>query len=179
MVEMYKFTKRWQTNRLMKLLVREGAVYFVVYVQLVPSCHSSVSIVCLCLPLESHTKLTSRTLFPHTRNLLFNIVGVVQLPPIDFMTLLNALAYSLSCTIMPRFIISIRESYDRELRNRRQGIDTGFGVFSHRDQIANGNAALSAIAFADVTEQSQALEHDAGDSRAIQLDTLGDRACQV
>ncbi|KAI9458223.1 hypothetical protein HD554DRAFT_2042139 [Boletus coccyginus] len=138
-VEMYKFTKRWKTSRLMKLLAREGTAYFVV-------------------------------------NLLFNIVIVVQLPPIDFMTLLNALSYSLSCTIMPRFIISIRESYDRDLRSRQQGIDIGFGVFPH--QIANGNAALSAIAFVDVTEQNQVLECGAGDSRTIQLDALGDRARQ-
>ena len=33
-VEMYKVTKRFQTNRTMELLVREGAVYFVVYVSL-------------------------------------------------------------------------------------------------------------------------------------------------
>ncbi|KAH0831396.1 hypothetical protein J3R83DRAFT_14063 [Lanmaoa asiatica] len=28
-VEMYRLTKRWQTNRTMKLLVREGVLYFV------------------------------------------------------------------------------------------------------------------------------------------------------
>ncbi|KAI9456200.1 hypothetical protein HD554DRAFT_2036980 [Boletus coccyginus] len=134
-VEMYKLAKRWQTNRLMKLLAREGAVYFVV-------------------------------------NLYFNIVTVVTLPSDGFMTFLNALAYSLSCAIMPRFIISIRESYDRDLLSRQQGIDTGFGLFS--THIANGNAARSAIAFADVTEQSQTLERDAGDSRAIRFDALGD-----
>ena len=39
---MYKLTKRWQTNRSMELLLREGAVYFVVCVSLVPLCHICV-----------------------------------------------------------------------------------------------------------------------------------------
>ncbi|KAI9572355.1 hypothetical protein HD554DRAFT_1675194 [Boletus coccyginus] len=142
MVEMYKFTKRWQTNPLMKLLVREGAVYFVV-------------------------------------NLYFNIVTAITLPASEFTTFLDALAYSLSCAIMPRFIISIRESYDRDLLTcRQQGIDTGFGVFS--TQIANGNKGLSVMHFADVTtEQNQTLDYDVGDSRVIRLDALGDRVHQV
>jgi len=90
------------------------------------------------------------------------------------MTFLNALSYSFSFAIMPRFIISIRESYDRDLQNRQQGLDTEFGVISH--QIAKGNAALSAMDFADVvTEQSGTLVGDAGDSRAIRLEALGDR----
>ncbi|KAI9456201.1 hypothetical protein HD554DRAFT_2036981 [Boletus coccyginus] len=139
MVAMYKFTKRWETNRLMKLLVREGAVYFVV-------------------------------------NLYFNIITAITLPLDPFMTFLNALAYSLSCTIMPRFIISIRASYDRDLLSRQQGSDTGFGLFSHRT--ADGNAAWSAIAFADVTEQGRTLERDTGDSRTIQFDALGDHLAQ-
>jgi hypothetical protein len=41
-IEMYKLTKRWQTNRSMELLLREGAVYFVVCVSLVPLCHICV-----------------------------------------------------------------------------------------------------------------------------------------
>ncbi|KAI9456199.1 hypothetical protein HD554DRAFT_2078178 [Boletus coccyginus] len=141
-VEVYRLTKRWKTNRLMKVLLREGTVYFVV-------------------------------------NLLFNIVNAVQLPIIEFMTFLTALSYSFSFAIMPRFIISIRRSYDRDLRSRQpQGIDTGFGVFSHQN--AKGDGALSAMNFADViTEQSETLEGDAGDSRAIRLEALGDRVHQV
>lgn len=38
--EMYKVTKRWRTNRTMQLLLREGAVYFVVCVPLRPFYHS-------------------------------------------------------------------------------------------------------------------------------------------
>jgi hypothetical protein len=43
-VEMYKLTKRWHTDRSMKLLVREGAAYFIVYVLLCSrSVHRSLS----------------------------------------------------------------------------------------------------------------------------------------
>lgn len=49
---------------------------------------------------------------------------------------------------MPRFIISVRELYDRDLRSRWQGIHIGFGVLSQ--PIAGENTAVSAIALADV-----------------------------
>ncbi|KAF8138798.1 hypothetical protein EV363DRAFT_1314817 [Boletus edulis] len=94
LVDMYKLTKRWETNRPMQLLLREGSVYFVV-------------------------------------NLLFNIVNALRLPVVGLMLFLDTLSYSLSCAIMPRFIISIRELYDRNLENRWQGIDSGFGLSMH------------------------------------------------
>ena len=73
---------------------------------------------------------------------------------------------------MPRFIISVRELYDRDLRRRWQGVDTGFGVLSQ--PIAGDNAAMSAIAFADVVPgQEQVVEGEANESEAIQLEPLG------
>ena len=55
---------------------------------------------------------------------------------------------------IPRFIIAVRELYDRNLRGRWQGIDTGFGVSSQF--ISSENVAVSAIEFADVApEQGQ------------------------
>ena len=80
--------------------------------------------------------------------------------------------------MMPRFIISIRELYDRDVRRRCQGIDTGFGVLSQ--PIASQNAAMSAIAFADSRpEQDQVVEGDANESEEIQLETLEDSTRQV
>ena len=92
---------------------------------------------------------------------------------------LAMLCYVTLCPIMPRFIISVRELYDRDLRGRWQGIDTGFGVSSH---VFSENAGVSAIRFADVTpgqEQGQAAEGEGGDSEAIRLETLGDGTRQV
>ena len=74
---------------------------------------------------------------------------------------------------MPRFIISVRELYDRDLRARWQGIDSGFGVLSQ--PIVSQNGAVSTIAFADVTPgQDQVEGGDADDSEAIQLEVVGD-----
>ena len=85
---------------------------------------------------------------------------------------------------MPRFIVSVRELYVRDLHGRWQGIDTGFGVLSQ--PISNGNTTrtVSAIRFADVTlgqEEVAVAEGEMDDLEAIQFETqmLGDGACQV
>ena len=79
--------------------------------------------------------------------------------------------------MMPRFIISVREMYDHDSCSRQQGIDTGFGVSS---QLDGHNAAVSAIAFADVTPgEDQGVEEDGHDSEAIRLEAVGGGAHQV
>ena len=90
------------------------------------------------------------------------------------------LNYTTVCPIMPRFIISVRELYDRSLRGRCYGIDTGFGVTSQ--PVFSGNATVSAIEFADVApgqEQGQVAEGEVGEPEAIRLDELGDDTRQV
>jgi len=44
---------------------------------------------------------------------------------------------------MPRFIMAIRELYDRNSRDGWQGVDTGFGVFSV--PVSGGNEDVSAV----------------------------------
>jgi len=92
-VEMYRTTKKWRINQsTVRLLVREGTVYFIV-------------------------------------NLLFNLLGLIHPKspaPTNAMYYLSFLCYSLSCAIMPRFIIGIREFYDRDHWNQWRGIDSGF-----------------------------------------------------
>ena len=86
------------------------------------------------------------------------------------------LNYTTVCPIMPRFIISVRELYDRDLRGRWRGIDTGFGVSSQ--PVFSG----STIEFADVAPgqgQGRVAEGEVDDSEAIRLDTLGDGTRQV
>jgi hypothetical protein len=86
---------------------------------------------------------------------------------------LFSLGDAILCLVMPRFIIGVRELYDRDLRGHLQGIDTGFGVSSK--PISSGNAVVSAIQFADVApeqeqEQVQVAEGEMEDSEAIQLE---------
>lgn len=65
------------------------------------------------------------------------------------MIFLQSLSYLYYGPFIPHLIISVRELYDRELRARSQGIDTGFGVLSN--PTSSGNAAMSAIVFAGAT----------------------------
>ena len=83
--------------------------------------------------------------------------------------ILITLSYTTLCPIMPRFIISVRELYDRDLRGRWQGVDTGFGVLSQ--PVSSGNAAVSAIRFANAPlvgqEEDQVMEGEVDNSEAI------------
>ncbi|KAI9459277.1 hypothetical protein HD554DRAFT_2137443 [Boletus coccyginus] len=74
------------------------------------------------------------------------------------------------CSIMPRFIISIRELYDRSLHAHRQDIDIGFGAFSQT--ITGGNTVISAIAFADVATEQEKSQVVDGDSVTIRVEEL-------
>jgi len=91
---------------------------------------------------------------------------------LDFLT---SVSYMILFPMMPRFIISIRELRDRDLRDCWQGIDTGFGVLSQ--PVVSDIAVMSAITFADVTSwpgRGQVVVGDADDSEAIWFEVLGD-----
>ena len=79
--------------------------------------------------------------------------------------------------MMPRFIVSMRELHDRDLRARWQGIDTGFGVLSQ--PIASDNAVVSAIAFVDVAPWQSRDQVVEDDEEAIRLEARGDGTRQV
>ena len=91
---------------------------------------------------------------------------------------LACFTYLLWCSMMPRFIISVRELYDRDPRRRWQGIDSGFGVSSQLT--ASETEAVSAIAFAEVNlEEGQMAAGEVGESEAIRLEVVGNGAHQV
>ena len=86
---------------------------------------------------------------------------------------LTLLYYTTICPLMPRFIISMRELYDRDLRGRWQGIDTAFNI-SSQPGVYSGNAAVSAIQFADAAPgrgEDQEAEGEADDFEGIRLET--------
>lgn len=97
----------------------------------------------------------------------------VQAPPI-VVNVLIMLSAALLCCSMPRFIINVRELYDRDLRGRWQGIDTGFGGASR------GIPGTSTIAFADAGQkESLTLCDDGGTPGGIQLKPVGEGSHQV
>lgn len=100
----------------------------------------------------------------------------------SFHLFLDLFSYIALFPMMPRFIISVRELYDHGLGGRWQGADTGFGVLSQPN--ASENAAVSAIAFADVAPeprhwQDQAVEGNAYESEAIRLEPLRDSTSYI
>ena len=173
LVDMYNATKQWQPNRYMNQFMRDGIFYFFMYV-------TSISFSNLKLTLTSSLELCSNTLY----NILVTVgaTATIYIPPI-IINVLIMLTASLLCCTMPRFIISVRELYDRDLRGHWQGIDTGFGGLSRG--VSSKEEFTSVIAFADVAQQesrateSQAVEGYADDSGMIQLEAVGAGVHQV
>ncbi|KAG8219134.1 hypothetical protein J3R82DRAFT_4915, partial [Butyriboletus roseoflavus] len=127
-VAMYKATKMWQPNRYMQQLVRDGVLYFLVYVS--PSLFVTITFSRRSRLRVFADKLTTQMFFPDSdtfRAMFFNITSMVQVEPPSnngLALFLSLLAYITMCPIMPRFIISVRELYDRDIRGRVQGMDT-------------------------------------------------------
>jgi hypothetical protein len=51
--------------------------------------------------------------------------------------------------IIPRFVLSIRELYERDMRGRHEGMDSGFGINSRAGNVAGWDSVVSAISFED------------------------------
>ena len=173
--EMYKATKQWQPNKYLERLVTDGIIYFLVYVFLFYT---------LSITTCKYQELTTWTSVFHCRNVFYNVTGLIQLENVAISNTaalsLGVLSNIMIIPMSPRFIISIRELYDRDLRGRWNGIDSGFGVLSQAG--ASEDAVVSAIAFADVNpgqEEAHAVEGGEGYSEGIRLELLGDGTQQV
>ena len=178
-VDMFKATKQWQPNKYMQQLVTDGILYFLVYASLFyfhsfPICPvAHISFNCL------HKKLTTLIL----RYVFYNITIVGENASTSYDIVWNIMymvSYTVLIPTMPRFIISMRELYDRDCSSRWKGIDSGFGILSQ--PTASPNGVMSAIAFADVNihqGESQGGEGGADDPEVIRLEMLGDGAHQL
>lgn len=106
-----------------------------------------------------------------SRNAFYNIVcfeigGLFSRSEINsnVLLLLRTISPMILCPMMPRFIISMRELYDRDSRGGWNGIDSGFGV-----NISIDIADMSAIAFTEVAPgQDEIVEADPEDPEATQ-----------
>ncbi|KAF8419129.1 hypothetical protein L210DRAFT_3766728 [Boletus edulis BED1] len=89
-------------------------------------------------------------------NVLYQIDYVLTsvAPPNDTVFFLSAFLYIAFYTLIPRFIISIRELYDHDIRGRFH-IDTGFGVQSRSN--VGPDTTMSGMVFVD---GNQGPEHD-------------------
>ncbi|KAF8428922.1 hypothetical protein L210DRAFT_951277 [Boletus edulis BED1] len=114
-------------------------------------------------------------------NLINNVASTLTAKAVTneiWILFLNVVIYITLCPIIPRFIISIRELYDRDGRGRVQGIDTGFGASSQL--VASQDGTVSAIAFADAAPgRDLVAEEDADKPDAIQLEARGGSTSRV
>lgn len=162
-VEIYKATKQWHPNRYMQQLGRDGILYFLAYVPHIRPHRSLLS--CPTRLPSTHTNTND-----HSRNMLLQIAGVLTQGGTSTKTtsvlLLGACFSVFFYPLIPRFIISIRELYDRDLRGC-QGVDSGCGVVSR--STASLDESMSGMIFMDVSlvRHGPAVEGDMGDSDAI------------
>ncbi|KAF8558825.1 hypothetical protein OG21DRAFT_1519573 [Imleria badia] len=122
-LQMYRVTKQWQLNRYMGLLVKQGILYFLAHVLVSSFLVFSVAIQARKLP-------TGLTVTFHRSLPLFGLIDVFSAAgmfPTGGSLLLPE--YVPVFTLTPRFILSIRELYARDVQGRcGAGIDTGFGL---------------------------------------------------
>ncbi|KAF8126722.1 hypothetical protein EV363DRAFT_1418649 [Boletus edulis] len=92
-------------------------------------------------------------------NVFYHITGLLALVSNNDSLFLDAFSYIIFYPLIPRFIISIRELYDRDIHGRLH-IDTGFGV-QLRSNVGL-DTTVSAMVFADES-QAREVEGDTGD----------------
>ncbi|KAF8452898.1 hypothetical protein L210DRAFT_3639341 [Boletus edulis BED1] len=104
---------------------------------------------------------------PTYRNVLYQIIGVLGAQnPITALFLIISLMITFY-TLIPRFIIGIRELYACDIRRGRFHIDTGFGVQSRSN--ASLDMTVSAIVSMDVGHQGPEVEGDTDNSGDLEL----------
>ena len=121
--------RRWQLNRYMNLLLKQGILYFLVYVpsHLFPP-FPSLPPKLANNPITNQTTCYSVFLF----SLVNELAAWGNLTLAGWKLIVFAVVqYVPMFTLTPRFIMGIRELHARDVQGRRGGgIDTGFGLLS-------------------------------------------------
>lgn len=150
-VEMYRLTKRWQLNRYMSLLVKQGILSFLAYVPVRSFLSTSSDL--HYLRSETNQLATTLTMIFHHSVLLFNLINVLSVsgtvPAGGWGVIVLVISeYVPIYTLTPRFILNMRELYAHDMQGRRgEGIDTGFGF-----SLSSRDAGGMPMVFADVGE---------------------------
>ncbi|KAF8557368.1 hypothetical protein OG21DRAFT_308140 [Imleria badia] len=120
-LQMYQATRKWQLNRYMTLLVREGLVYFLV------------------------------TLLYNIINMLYILGGMSYSYWPQWLSYLFSAATNVPLyTLAPRFVMNIRELYVLDMQGRcDRDIDTGFGLSSGAGHGVGGSTTIGTIAFVE------------------------------
>ena len=144
-LQMYKARRNFRMNRYMNLLVREGMIYFLAYVNISTF---------IFHPDKLMANIADSILTFALVNVLVNAGDV---PMIGWRAILaGVMNYIPAYTLSPRFILSLRRLYARDVRGGLgSDIDTAFGLTSLP------GAGASAIVFAN-GGQNEGLEQGEG-----------------
>ncbi|KAF8452880.1 hypothetical protein L210DRAFT_3639323 [Boletus edulis BED1] len=136
----YQATRKWQFNRYISLLVRDGFFYFLVYVPPSPSFFSRHSEL-----MRQHNDISTLL------NSLINLLGVLGTLPGGWGgPALVVVATVPLFTLTPRFVMNIRELYVRDAQGRwDRDIDTGFGLSNGAGGGVGVSTTIGTIAFAE------------------------------
>ena len=120
-LQMYQATRKWQLNRYMNHLVRDGLLYFLVYVPQFGSLF------------YQHSELTRQHTM--TSTLLYSIIKVLDILgsiPEGWISHFSVVIANVPLfNLTPRFVMNIRELHALDMQGRCNGdIDTDFGLSS-------------------------------------------------
>ena len=125
---MHRVAKQFLFSEYQKVLVREGVVYFIVYV---PPWF-----------LLMYTVLTTNSVLAYA--IICQLASTGRIPRDGRLVMYVAMQQTLPYMLFPRFVLSLREMYAQELQGRRgDGIDSAFGL-GQSQHAASGHPVLFA-----------------------------------
>ena len=142
-LQLYRATNVWQPNRYMKLLLKQGVLYFLVYVPSPPGTQ-----------IHKQTKYRPElTVIFRCRILLCSVISILtttgNLPAMFILEIMPVY------TLAPRFITSIRRLYVRDGQGRA---DTAFGLSSFPSSGIVGTTRSMVFADVEPNDENEGVE---------------------
>ena len=146
-LQLYRATNVWQPNQYMKLLLKQGVLYFFVYVPSPPGTQ-----------IHKQTKYRPElTVIFRCRILLCNVISILtttgNLPAMFILEIMPVY------TLAPRFVMSIRRLYVRDGQGRYGGrVDTAFGLSSFSSSRIAGTTRSMVFADVEPNDENEGVE---------------------
>lgn len=159
----YKVTRKWQHNRYIQRLVKDGILYFFVYASLsffLIHCHVSP-----CFSIDLYTKTDhSAKFFPLLRRLLWNMSWDLSA---SLMLFWDSLFTGLLYSMMPLFVINSSESCMTRIPAAASKMSTPDSACCCSRSIDHRIATVSETVFADVLLEDVYVIHGDRDEHGV------------